>query len=113
LNAEGKILIIEDVDEAPHRVDAMFTHLINSGIADAAAGFVIGEMTRTDDSVDEAIGALSWRDIVRDRLEPLGKPLVFDFPFGHMKNMLSVGMGLQARFNADAGTLEYLEPLCA
>ncbi|MEZ0326249.1 MAG: hypothetical protein ACAH95_10110 [Fimbriimonas sp.] len=51
--------------------------------------------------------------MVRDRLAPLGKPLVTDFPLGHAKQMLTLPLGIQARLDADAGTLEYLEPLCA
>jgi muramoyltetrapeptide carboxypeptidase len=110
---DGAILLLEDVDEAPHRVDAMLTHLLNSGLAAKASGFLIGEMTRTDEKIDEGIGGKSWRDIVRDRLQPLGKPLVIDFPLGHAKQMLTLPVGIRARLDADAGTLEYLEPLCA
>jgi muramoyltetrapeptide carboxypeptidase len=110
---DGAILLLEDVDEAPHRVDAMLTHLLNSGLAANASGFLIGEMTRTDEKIDEGIGGKSWRDIVRDRLESLGKPLVTDFPLGHAKQMLTLPVGIRARLDADAGTLEYLEPLCA
>ncbi|OJU64144.1 MAG: hypothetical protein BGO01_18615 [Armatimonadetes bacterium 55-13] len=113
LNTEGKLLIIEDVDENPHRIDAMLTHLVNSGTASQAAGFVIGEMTRTDERVDEGIGGKPWREIVRDRIAPLGKPTVIDFPFGHCKNMLTLPLGIQARLDATAGTLTYLESPCA
>jgi muramoyltetrapeptide carboxypeptidase len=113
LETAGKLLLIEDVDETPHRIDAMLTHLVNSGLAGKAAGFVIGEMTRTDERADEAIGAKPWREIVRDRLGPLGKPLIIDLPLGHAKNMLTLPLGLKARLDADNGELTYLEPLCA
>lgn len=112
LDTEGRILLIEDVDEHPHRIDAMLTHLLNSGLAQAAAGFLIGEMTRTDERVDEGIGGRPWREIVRERLAPLGKPMVIDFPLGHARNMLTLPLGIRARLDADAGTLEYLESLC-
>ncbi len=112
LETSGRILIIEDVDEHPHRIDAMLTHLVNSGLASQAAGFVVGQMTRTDERADEAIGARPWREIMMDRLGPLGKPMITDFPLGHMPNMLSIPLGLNARLDADAGTLSFLEPLC-
>jgi len=94
LEAEGKILLIEDVDEAPHRIDAMLTHLLNAGILQRAAGIVVGEMTRTEDSVDQSIGASPWREIFTDRVGRLGIPTVVDFPMGHMKNMLSLPLGV-------------------
>ncbi len=113
LETDGKLLLIEDVDETPHRIDAMFTHLVNSGLAAKAAGFVIGEMTRTDERVDAAIGARAWREILRERLASLGKPMIFDLPFGHAKNMLTLPLGIRARLDADACKLTYLEPLCS
>jgi muramoyltetrapeptide carboxypeptidase len=113
LETDGAILLLEDVDEAPHRIDAMLTHLLNTGLAQRAKGFLVGEMTRTDEKVDEGIGGASWEDIFRDRLGPLGKPMIFHYPLGHAKQMLSLPLGIQARLDADAGTLEYLEPLCA
>jgi muramoyltetrapeptide carboxypeptidase len=109
LEAVGKILFIEDVDEAPHRVDAMFTHLLNSQILQSAAGIVVGEMTRSDDRIDEGIGGTPWREIVAERIAGLGVPAVLDYPFGHAKDMLTVGLGLKARLNADTGRVTYLE----
>ncbi len=113
LDPSGKILVIEDVDENPHRIDAMLTHLRTSGLIQKAAGIVVGEMTRSDDKLDEGIGGRPWRDIVQDRLGDLGVPTIVGFPFGHCPNMLSLPLGIRARLDADAGTLTYTESLCA
>ncbi|MFZ4506769.1 MAG: S66 peptidase family protein [Fimbriimonas sp.] len=113
IDCHGKIVIIEDVDENPHRVDAMLTHLINAGQIQHAAGIVIGEMSGTDERLDEGIGAKPWRTIVQDRLGGLGIPLIVDFPFGHAPQMLSLPLGIRALLDAEAGTLTYLESLCA
>lgn len=113
LELEGRIVLIEDVDENPHRIDAMLTHLVNTGGAGRAAGYVIGEMTRTDEKADPAIGSKPWREIVADRLAPLGRPMIVNFPFGHAPAMLSLPLGIQARLDANAGTLTYLEAACA
>lgn len=112
LDCEGKIVLIEDVDENPHRIDAMLTHLLTAGIIQKAAGIVIGEMTRTDEKSDATIGAMPWREIVRDRLEGLGIPMIIDFPFGHCAQMLTLPLGIRAALNADQGSLHYLESVC-
>ncbi|HEY3782928.1 MAG TPA: LD-carboxypeptidase [Fimbriimonadaceae bacterium] len=112
LDATGKILILEDVDEAPHRVDAMLTHMLNSGILQSAAGIVMGEMTRTDEKADQTIGPRPWQDIVIERIQPLGIPFIIGYPFGHMPNMLSLPLGIKAVLNADEGMLTYTEDLC-
>ncbi len=113
LETEGKIIVIEDVDEYPHRVDAMLTHLLNTGHLQACAGIAIGEMTNTNDRYDPTMGGRPWQEIILDRIHPLGIPSVMNFPFGHMKTMLSLPFGIRARLDANAGTLTYLESPCA
>ncbi len=109
LETAGRILMIEDVDEAPHRIDAMLTHLLNAGLLQVCAGIVVGEMTRTDERVDEGIGNRPWREIFRERIAPLGIPTILDYPFGHApRGMLTLPLGLVARLDAGAGTLTYL-----
>lgn len=112
LELKDRIVLIEDVDENPHRVDAMLTHLLNTGQAGLAAGYVIGEMTRTDEKADPTIGSKPWREIVADRLAPLGRPMIVSYPFGHAPAMLSLPLGIRARLDADRGTLTYLEAAC-
>jgi len=109
LDCRDKIILIEDVDENPHRIDAMVTHLLLADQIQHAAGIVIGEMTRSDEKSDESIGAKPWLEIVRDRLGGLGVPTITGFPFGHCKNMLTLPLGIRARLDANAGTLTYLE----
>lgn len=106
------IVVLEDVDEAPHRIDAMLTHLLNAGSLQKAAGIVVGEMTRTEEHVDPTIGEKPWRSIVEERLVPLGIPTIIDFPFGHAKQMLSLPLGIRAEMDANLGTLKYSESLC-
>jgi len=113
LECDGRIVLIEDVDEHPHRIDAMLTHLLNTGRLQKAAGIVVGEMTGTDDKVDPKIGAWPWRRIVEDRLGSLDVPILVNFPFGHMKGMLSLPLGVRVRLDADAGRLTMLEAACA
>ncbi|MDK3162151.1 LD-carboxypeptidase [Kamptonema cortianum] len=105
LDCKGKIVVIEDVDENPYRVDAMLTQLVNSGQLGSAAGIVIGEMTRSDEVVDDKIGTWPWRKVVEDRVAGLGIPTIINYPFGHMQNMLSLPMGARVKLDADAGVL--------
>ncbi len=113
MDAKGKLVLLEDVDENPHRIDAMLTHLLNARVLEGAAGIVVGEMTRTDERNEPGIGGKPWREIVAERLAALGIPMVIEYPFGHNRNMLSLPLGIRARLDADAGTLTYLESLCA
>lgn len=106
---EGALLLLEDVDEPPHRVDAMLTHLLHAGVLQKVAGIVVGEMTRTDERKDQGIGGPPWREIVRERLGGLGVPTVVDFPVGHAPAMATLPLGIRYRLDASAGTLDALE----
>lgn len=112
IDTRGKIFLIEDVDENPHRVDAMFTHLLNAGKLQEAAAVVVGEMTNTDERQDATIGARPWREIVSERLLKAGTPSMIRFPFGHMKTMLTVPLGVRAEADTTTGKLRILESPC-
>lgn len=105
----GKIVLIEDVDEHAYRVDAMLTHLLAAGAIQGAAGIVVGEMTRTDEQADPSIPTKPWKEVVIERLAPLGVPMITGFPFGHGEAMASLPLGIRARLDADAGELTYME----
>ncbi len=109
IDSTGKILLIEDVDESPHRVDAMLTHLRNAGVLQKSAGIVIGEMTRTDELRDPESLMPPWREIVYERVHDLGIPAVMDFPFGHCEQMASLFLGVRAKLDATSGVLSFLE----
>lgn len=114
IDMDGKILLIEDVGERAHRIDALITHLLRTGKIQKCSGIVIGEMTGTDKlsqvnpdgKPSELYKDVTWRDIVGERLSPLGIPMVIDFPFGHLPQMLTVPLGIPARLMADDGVLD-------
>lgn len=105
IDAAGKLLLIEDIDEAPHRVERSLVQLREAGILGAAAGFVIGTVTDCPERRDGTPLRQVWADI----LEPLGKPTVLGFPFGHVPNNYALPLGVRARLDADARLLTLLE----
>jgi len=104
INARGKLLLLEDIHEAPHRIERMLVQLAQAGILGSAAGFVIGQATDSDDTE-----TLPLRRIWADLLTPYGKPAVLGFPFGHVTPNYALPLGVRARLDADAGTLTLLE----
>jgi muramoyltetrapeptide carboxypeptidase len=110
IDAKHKILVIEDVDEAPYAVDRMLTQLKRCGVLDQAAGFVIGEITDWQKHVSDPAESLTIEQVWQDIIVPLGKPAIVGFPFGHVPNPLTLPLGVRARLDATAGTLTLLEP---
>jgi muramoyltetrapeptide carboxypeptidase len=99
------IVVLEDVSEDGYRVDRLLTQLLRSGWFDQVTGLVIGDFSEADDQ-----GLVG--DVVRERLEPLGVPMVEGAAIGHEDINLAIPLGLPVRLDTTAGTLiPLLEPL--
>jgi muramoyltetrapeptide carboxypeptidase len=98
LPPDGAIVLLEDITEAPYRIDHFLTHLLRAGWFDRVAGIVLGSWHRC--GPPEAV-----RDVVVDRLAPLGVPLVEEFGFGHCRGQLTVPLGAEVELDAYAATL--------
>lgn len=105
LQPEGAILFIEEVGEAPYRVDRMLSHLKLAGVLDAVSGVAVGGITE----VPGADGADVMREVLHERLGGLGVPVALGFPFGHFDDNWTLPVGIRARLDADAGSLALLE----
>ena len=101
-----RIIFLEDVNEAPYRIDRMLTQLWLAGKLQHAAGIAFGKFTKTDDDGN----TFSIEEIIQRRCGSLGIPVVGGLMIGHIADKTTVPMGIQARLDADAGTLELLEP---
>jgi muramoyltetrapeptide carboxypeptidase len=95
---DGAIALLEDVTEAPYRIDHFLTHLLRAGWFDRVAGIALG-------SWKECGPPEEVRDVVLDRLGGLGVPLVEELGFGHCRGQLTVPLGTEAELDADAATL--------
>lgn len=106
IDAQGAILFLEEVGEAPYRVDRLLSQLRLAGVLDGVAGIALGGFTETGTD-DDGPGVL---DVLGDLLGGLGIPVAHGFPFGHVDDNWTLPVGGRARLDADEGTLALLEP---
>jgi muramoyltetrapeptide carboxypeptidase len=108
---DGAILFLEDVSEAPYRVDRMLTTLRLMGVLDRIAGFVFGECTDCDPG--DGYGSLTLSQILDDFIVPLGIPAYTGAMIGHIREQFILPVGGEVELDADAGTLRLLAPVFA
>ena len=101
----GAILFLEDTGEAPYRIDRMLTQLWLAGKLQEVAGIAFGKFTKTSDDGN----TYSVEEVIRMRCESLGVPVIGGLMIGHVQDQTTVPVGVQAKLDADAGTLQLLE----
>ncbi|MCO7176236.1 LD-carboxypeptidase [Sporolactobacillus kofuensis] len=107
IDTKYKLLLIEDIGEAPYRVDHMLNQLRLSGKLSEAAGFVIGDFHQ-DKFIDEN-KSLTYTEVFETYLGGLGKPAVKGFFIGHCTPHFSVPLGADAMLDADRKQL-WIQP---
>jgi len=111
LDTRGKLLFLEDVDEAPYRVDRMLNQLKLAGKFDDCAGVVLGGWTRC--AAAEGRPTLRLAEVFRDIIAPCGKPTLMGLEAGHCAPNLTLPLGIVYELCAEEGRLEALEPACS
>lgn len=107
----GAILFLEDVGEDLYRVDRMLAQLRLVGALQRLAGVAVGRFT--DLRRSDGDGALGFDEVLATYLAPLGVPVAYGFPIGHIDAQWTLPLGIPARLDATAGELELLEPAVA
>jgi muramoyltetrapeptide carboxypeptidase len=96
----GRLLFLEDVGEAPYRIDRILTQMALSGCLKGIAGVVLGQFT--DCGAEQEI-----HQIFLEHLAPCGVPLAAGLAAGHGAPNMALPLGLTATLDADAGALVY------
>ncbi len=107
----GRILFLEDVGEAPYRIDRMFSTLKLMGALDKVAGIIFGDCS--DCNPGDGYGSLTLDQIFDDHILPLKIPAYRGAMIGHIREQFIVPVGGRVEMDADAGTFRLLAPVLA
>lgn len=102
-NLDGVILAIEDVTEAPYRIDRLLTQWRLTGALQKVRGIALGRFSRCE--APPGIPSFTVEEVLRDRLADLGIPIVSDLPFGHDGDNAALPVGIMAQLDAEQGIL--------
>lgn len=109
IETRGALLLLEDIDEKPFRIDRMLFQLRRAGKFREVRGVIFGEMPGCGGGTTAEEGL---REIILEALADLKVPIAFGLPFGHSRQgCLTVPLGVRARLSAgEKVTLTLLEP---
>jgi len=97
------LVCIEDVGEAPYRIDRMLTQLVSTPSFKRAAGVLFGVCADCDKK--EGSDSFSLKEVILDRIAPMGIPAVYGMSFGHIEESFTFPIGIEATLDTDTFTL--------
>jgi muramoyltetrapeptide carboxypeptidase len=102
LDTAGRLLLLEDVNEKPYRIDRMLTQLRHAGKLEEVAGVIFGEMTGC---VADPREAFTVRDVIAQEFADAPYPVVIGLPTGHGEGGMTLPLGVRARLAGERLTL--------
>ncbi|ETT82120.1 LD-carboxypeptidase [Viridibacillus sp. FSL R5-0477] len=106
VDTKGKLLLIEDVDEEPYRIDCMLNQLRQAGKLQDAAGIIVGDFSNTEPKKRKV--SLNLEEVLTHYLGALNVPVVKGFKIGHCEPHFAIPLGAEAILNANDKTLTIL-----
>lgn len=100
INTDGKILMIEDLDEYLYHIDRMMQNLKRTGKLKNLKGLIVGAMTDMHDNTIPF--GKTAEEIVWDAVKEYNYPVCFNAKFGHIgEENLALPMGIESKMEID------------
>lgn len=100
------IIALEEVNEAPYRIDRLLTYWKMLGKLQQVKAIALGRFSGC--VVSPNISSWETMEVLSDRLEDLGIPIVSDLPFGHSGANAALIVGERVELDGDRGLLTTL-----
>ena len=101
------MLFLEDVHEAPYRVDRYLCQLKLAGKLQSPAAVILGQFTEGDPDPEEA--SLTFEEIFARLFRAAPYPVVANFPAGHQPLNATLPMGVLVEVHGEAPRMRVLE----
>ncbi len=102
------LILIEEIDERPYRVNRMLQQLKLAGVLDRAAGIALGRFI--DCRPEKGKPSLTIQQVIEDTFSGYRYPVLAGIPYGHFKESLSFPIGIRVKLDTGAGQIIFLEP---
>ncbi len=105
---DGAVLLIEDVAEAPYRIDRMLTQLRLSGVFEEVSALVLGVFRDCFTAADME-DSPTLVEIVKDAVGHRQLPVVGGVAYGHIRRRTVLPIGVRTHVDGDAGLVRIIE----
>lgn len=101
-SCRNQVIFIEEVNEAPYRIDRLMNHLLQAGWFSTTKAIVMGSLTGCTQRSDDPEPTLDIPDIIRELFGQSRTP-VFSYPmFGHINETITFPIGISLTINRNS-----------
>ncbi len=99
----GSVLFIEDIGEAPYKIERMLYQLKLAGRLASLSGLIVGRFTEYTEN--EGLGGTLY-ELIWHMVEEYDYPVCFDFPVGHVADNLPLIEGAEVNFSVSKQSVD-------
>jgi muramoyltetrapeptide carboxypeptidase len=104
----GAILLLEDVNEAPYRIDRMLNQFRLAKVFKQISGIILGHFVDCCEA-DPNKRTFSLNEVIIDYFQNLKLPVLYNVKHGHIKDNITIPYGTKCVLNASRGYIEIME----
>jgi len=104
---KGSILLLEEIDERPYRIDRTLQQLRHAGVLEKVKGVVFGKFIGC--TAEAGKSSLTLHQVIGDTFKEMSYPLLSGLRYGHLTNSFTIPIGIRVRLHAASKKLEFLE----
>ena len=102
---KGAVLVLEEVEEYPYRVDRMLAQLKNAALLDGLTGMLFGQFTKCEPK-DASKPYLSTEFLLKEYAQMVDGPVLGNLLYGHVPKKLTIPFGLIAQIDTGKRTVQ-------
>jgi muramoyltetrapeptide carboxypeptidase len=104
----GAILLLEDVNEAPYRIDRLLNQLRLAKVFKQISGIILGHFVDCYET-DPTKRTFSLNEVIIEYFQNLDRPVLYNVKHGHIKDNITIPYGVKCVLNASRGYIEIAE----
>ncbi len=109
-NFDNSILFLEDVSEPAYKVDRMLSQLLISGKLNKCKGIIFGQFDNLNSRQAFHPGySYTIKEVIEQLYSKLNIPILIGMPFGHVKDKLTLPLGVLAEIDTNNRSITILE----
>ena len=105
-SAKGKIVLLEDIDEKPYRIDRMLVQLEQAWDLKKAKGILLGEFADCDSDSDRS---LTLQETLENHFKDCAIPVMYKIPLGHIDDQATYPIGIKVEMDTAQKTIRIKE----